>query len=163
MIEPIYDENIIIAIKKNKELNWYIADKFLWIMNLELLSKKELEGYFLNEELRKVRNNCKIVSNENIEIFLDNIKKYKVSIDLLKLKILERISKKGIDDEELDDFSPSLLIDFDNNILYSQYPEPFSFENYVPKNWIGKYASFIELIDLKDRYWMHKGKNLLGF
>lgn len=162
MIEPIYDENLIVAIKKNEKINWYIADKFLWIMNLNILSKDELESYFSNNELKEIRRNCMIVSNENVEIFLNKVEKYKVNIDLLKLKILERIDKNGIDDEELDDFYPTLLIDFDNNILYSQYPEPFAYENYIPKNWTGKYKTFIELIDLKDRYWIHNNRNILS-
>ena len=89
MIEPIYDENLIVAIKKNEKINWYIADKFLWIMNLNILSKDELESYFSNNELKEIRRNCMIVSNENVEIFLNKVEKYKVNIDLLKLKILE--------------------------------------------------------------------------
>lgn len=161
MIEPMYDETLIVSIKKNQEINWYIANKFMWIMNLNILSKEELEDYFTDSELKEIRNDCMELSNENIIRFLNKIEKYKVNIDLLKLKILERISSTGY--YELEDFYPALLIDFDNNTLYSQYPEPFAFENYVSNNWRGKYESFLELIDEKDRYWIHKGRNILEY
>lgn len=163
MLEPIYAENLIVAIKHKNYLNWYIADRYLWIMNLEILSKKEIERYFSNNDLEEVRKNCIILTDYNSEIFINKIEKYKVNVDLLKLKILERIADNGIEYEELDDFYPTLLIDFDNSVLYSQYPEPFAYENYVPQNWNGKYESFIDLIDLEDKYWIHKGKSLLGF
>ena len=162
MTEPIYDEIFIVAIKKNQKINWYIANKYLWIMNLNILSKEELEDYFSDSELKEIRKDFIELSSENIVDFLNKIEKYKVNIDLLKLKILERISNNDINSDELIDFYPTLLIDIDNNIFYSQYPEPFAFENYIPKNWIGKYESFMTLIDEKDMYWMHRGKNILG-
>ena len=53
------------------------------------------------------------------------------------------------------------MMDFDNKVLYSQYPEPFSFENYIPNGWEGKYDSFFENIKEENKYWIYKGKNLL--
>ena len=53
------------------------------------------------------------------------------------------------------------MLDFDKKTLYSQFPEPFGFENYIPKDWQGKYMSFIENIKDEDKYWIYKNRNLL--
>lgn len=157
-MEPIYDEIIIVGINWKNKLNWYVADKFLWIMNLEMLSKEDIENYFQDEELRNKRQNIKVLSEENIEMFLERIQENKLEENELRLKILNRIEKE---DEEIDEYYPTLLLDFDNKILYSQYPEPFSFENYVPENWEGKYESFFDNIEDENRYWIYKDRNLL--
>ena len=157
-MEPSYDEIIIVAITFKNKLNWYIADKFLWIMNLEMLSKEDLDNYFEDEELKSKRYDIRILSEENIEKFLTKIKEYKLDENVLRLKILNRLEKQ---DDEIDEYYPVLMMDFDNKILYSQYPEPFSFENYIPNGWEGKYDSFFENIKEENKYWIYKGKNLL--
>jgi len=160
MNNPVYDEIIIVGIILNKKLEWYVANKFLWIMDLEKLPKIEYEYYFGNDELKEVRQDINVISINNIQIFLDRIKIYKADINNLRLKILDKIIEKKEKDEGLEDFYPALLLDFDNMILYSQYPEPFEFENYVPDNWEGKYMSFIDCVNDEDKYWIYKNKNL---
>lgn len=157
-MEPSYDEIVIVGITFKNKLNWYIADKFLWIMNLEMLSKEDLDNYFEDEELKSKRYDIRILSEENIEKFLTKIKEYKLDENVLRLKILNRLEKQ---DDEIDEYYPVLMMDFDNKVLYSQYPEPFSFENYIPNGWEGKYTSFFENIKEENKYWIYKGKNLL--
>ncbi len=159
--KPIYDKEIIVGVIFNNTFNWYITDKFFWIMDLKKLSKIDYDNYFSNNELKKVRNGIIVLSKENAELFLDNIKEYKADVNILRLNILNEITKKN-EEDELEEYYPSLMIDFDKNILYSQYPEPLGFENYVPDNWEGKYISFIDNIENKNKYWIYKNKNLLS-
>ena len=44
---------------------------------------------------------------------------------------------------QISDVLPSLYVNFDEEELTSCYPEPASYENFVPCNWIGKYDDFI--------------------
>ncbi|PAF34010.1 hypothetical protein CHH69_18115, partial [Terribacillus saccharophilus] len=39
------------------------------------------------------------------------------------------------------------------------YPEPASYEVYVPDNWVGTYEEFIEQIPRDYRYWIVNGHN----
>lgn len=76
-------------------------------------------------------------------------------------KLEEAYRKKGYNDKLA--YNPSILIDFENRVFISYYPEPESFEAFVPDGWIGKYQDFTEEIPEKQRYWMDEnGKNLIG-
>lgn len=156
--DPIYDEKIIVGVIYNNIFNWYVTDKTLWIMDYTKMHKNDCESYFSNQEINAIRKDIKILSENNIELFLEKIKYYKVNVTNLRLKILNKIMENN-KENELEDFYPVLLLDFDKKILYSQYPEPFAFENYVPDNWEGKYISFIDFINDENKYWIYKNKN----
>lgn len=159
MNTPIYDERIIVGVIYNNVFNWYITNKLLWIMNIEKLSLRDYKECFEDKEFNENRKDINILSEKNIKLFLDRIDNYKICIDNLRLKILEEIEQH--EDYVLEEYYPVLLLHFDKKIIYSQYPEPFGFENYVPDNWQGIYASFIELIEPENQYWIYKDRNLL--
>lgn len=158
---PIYDEIIIVGTIFNNNFDWYITNKLFWIMDLKKLPKNDYDNYFRDKKNKEIRKDIITLSHENIRLFLDKIKEYKVdNIDKLRLEILNRIRDQD-KETELEDYYPSLMLDFDKKILYSQFPEPFGFENYIPQNWEGKYMSFIDYIEDENKYWIYKNKNLL--
>lgn len=158
---PIYDNIIIVGVIFNKKFEWYITNKLFWIMELEKLSKEDYDDFFKCKENKEAREGIITLSEKNVRIFLDRITQYRVNnINELRLKILDEIKKKSVE-SELEEYYPALMLDFDKKILYSQFPEPFEFENYVPENWTGKYMSFIEYIKDEDKYWIYKNRNLL--
>lgn len=157
---PVYDDIIIVGIFYKNEFNWYIADKYIWIMDLKkFLNNIELEKLSDESVYYKIRKDIITLSEKNVEIFLDRLRDYKVDTNLLRLEIFNEIIKRG-SNLDLEDYYPVLMLDFNKKILYSQYPEPIEFEKYIPNDWKGKYESFIEYVDLKDRYWIYKGKNI---
>lgn len=158
--KPVYDEIIIVGIIFNNKFNWYIANKELWILDLTKLSKNNFENYFKTPINKQIRENIITLSDDNAKLFLDRLQVFKVdNIDQLRLNILDEI--KNPNSEGLEDYYPTLMINFDEKILYSQFPEPFAYEKYIPNDWIGKYDSFIDYIELKNKYWIYKDKNLL--
>ena len=157
---PIYDEIIIVGVNFNNKFNWYITNKLLWIMDLEKISKKEYDNYFDNQEINEIRKDIITLSEKNADIFLDRLKPYVADINDLRLNIINKLIGEN-QEIELEEYYPTLMLDFDKKILYSQYPEPFRFENYVPETWEGKYISFIDYIQNENKYWLYKGKNLL--
>ena len=159
--DPIYDDKIIVGVIFNNKFSWYITDKLLWIMDLKKMSQNDYKEYFSNKKIKNIREDIITLSEKNIEIFLDKIIVYKVDITKLRLKILSKIMNTNRENE-LEDFYPVMLLDFDKKILYSQYPEPFAFENYIPDNWEGKYTSFIDYIDDENKYWIYKNKNFFA-
>jgi len=53
-------------------------------------------------------------------------------------------------------------VDFDEKTFYLLFPEPASFEEYVPSGWKGTYEDFTGLIPKIEKYWVNKdGENLL--
>ena len=156
---PIYDEVIIVGVLFNNNFNWYITNKLFWIMDLTKLTKNDYDNYFKNKENYDIRKDIIILSEDNIELFLNRIEKYKININSLRLNILNKIEEKN---QELEAYYPALMLDFNKKILYSQFPEPIGFENYVPYNWEGKYHSFIDYIEDEKKYWIFKNINILN-
>ncbi|HDR8081345.1 TPA: hypothetical protein QCZ22_002989, partial [Bacillus cereus] len=112
-----------------------------------------------NDETEE-RNGIKVFDHENVEVFLVRINQYKTTKEELNYLLLENIKRKNAG-EDLLDFSPILLINFDNKILYSMFPELASYENYVPKDWSGTYEDFTEFIPTSEKYWIDKFNNNL--
>lgn len=150
MLEPIYDTNIVVGIKLENNIEWYILDKYMCFM--------EGNDIEFNGETKEIRSLFPNISEKNIVAFLKQIEKYKMNLDLIRLSILEAIKK----DKDLEDFFPVLLIDFDEKIFFSQYPEPIDYEYYLPENWEEKYISFRKYIPEEKQYWKYKGKDLFN-
>lgn len=52
-------------------------------------------------------------------------------------------------------FQPSIYINWDKKSVYSQFPEPASFEDLVPEPWEGHYYDFTGFIPQKEKYWLN--------
>lgn len=162
ILEPLYAENIVVAVIYNNEFRWYVTDKELWFLDYSKLDNayKNLGVSIEDNYEMEERNGIKVLDNENVEVFLLRINKYNVTKEELNYLLLENIKSKN-EGEDLLDFSPVLFINFDDKILYSMFPEPASYEEYVPKDWIGKYESFTEFIPESEKYWIDKFHNNL--
>ena len=148
MLKPIYDTNIIVGIKLENKVEWYILDKYMCFMEG---SDIEFTG-----ETKEIRNLVPIISEENILPFLTQIKKYKMNIDFIRLSILDAMKKN----EDLEDYFPVVLMDFDKKIFFSQYPEPIDYDYFLPEHWKEEYTSFKKYIPEEKQYWKYKGKDL---
>ncbi|PEP88846.1 hypothetical protein [Bacillus toyonensis] len=162
ILEPLYAENIIVAVIYKNEFKWYVTDKELWFLDYIKLDNayKNLGVSIEDNDEPGERNGIQVLNNENVEVFLLRINKYNVTKEELTYLLLENIKSKHAG-EDLLDFSPVLLINFDNKILYSMFPEPASYENYVPKDWIGTYEDFTKFIPTAEKYWIDKFNNNL--
>ncbi|MFC9446975.1 hypothetical protein ACTJJY_21145 [Bacillus sp. 22475] len=162
VLEPLYAENIVVAVIYNDELKWYVTDKELWFLDYNKLDNAyknlgiNIEGTDETEE----RNGIKVLDNENVKSFLPRIKKYNTTKEELNYLLLENIKSKN-EGADLLDFSPVLLINFDDKILYSMFPEPASYEEYVPKDWDGRYEDFTEFIPESEKYWIDESNTNL--
>lgn len=159
MIVPQYAENIIVGIKNRNQFGWYVIDKFLCLLDLNKLNSQDYELYMQNEEFRNIRINYKLIDNNNIENFLDEIDCFKVKPENLQMMIMNSV--KDISNSNIDDFYPVLFFDFDNHSLYSQYPEYFDFKSFLPQNWEFYYSDFSDLIANDNRYWIYKNCNII--
>lgn len=157
-MKPIYAENIIVAIKDDNAIEWYILEKdFCFLDYTKLEEAYQKKGYEIVVD-DTPRFGIKVINELTKKSFLNKIKGYKIATDELR-KML--INEKKYSEKLA--YNPSILMDFDNRILISHYAEPESFECFVPDGWKGKYQNFEKDIPLTQRYWLDEnGINLIG-
>lgn len=157
MLEPIYAENVIVGVIHKKQFQWYVTDRELWYLDyVKFAQAFENEGDLaVDEYIEPERKGMEILSSENAGLFLKRIESYKGDAATL-LKLFENKIESG-EEEDVLDFIPSFFVDFDQKVFYSLFPEPASFEEYVPSDWKGTYEDFTALIPETEKYWINKG------
>ena len=112
---------------------WYISDKEIWYLDYQ----KRIEEYrkigreIKEEYIDEKRKDLLCIEENNVLLFLKRIEEDECSTGDLKNLFLQN--------QEEDDYRPSLYVDFDKKLLYSMYIEPASYEDYVPVGWNAKY------------------------
>ena len=86
MLEPIYDTNIIVGIKINNKIEWYILDKYMCFMTCDDIKFKK--------DTKEIRQQIPNISEKNVILFLKLIEKYKLNIDKIRMTMLEAIQKR---------------------------------------------------------------------
>ncbi len=140
---PEYAQNLIVGVVFQNIWTWFITEREYWFLNVEM----------------EDRFGIKVLDQNTAEDFIHKIDEYKVSTQELTRMLVELKEAFQTYDEVLE-FLPTIYVDFDKKEFYSLYPEPMSFEDYVPEGWIGKYLDFYELVPLEERYWMIDQINL---
>ena len=97
------------------------------------------------EYIDEERRDLLYVDEKNALLFLKRIEEDECSTGDLKELFLQN--------QEEDDYMPSLYVNFDKKLLYSMYMEPASYEHYVPVGWIGKFKKFFDIIPEEKCYW----------
>ena len=109
---------------------WYISDKEIWYLDYQ----KRIEEYrkigreIKEEYIDEKRKDLLCIEENNVLLFLKRIEEDECSTGDLKNLFLQN--------QEEDDYRPSLYVDFDKKLLYSMYIEPASYEDYVPVGWM---------------------------
>lgn len=154
--KPKYAETIIALVKYKKSYKWFVTDKEIWFLDLKKLISSYLEKGFVihNPEDFSGRFDIAVVNEDTVEEFLQRISEFEV----INEELMEILVQRGY--SHISDMLPSLYVDFDDKELTSFYPEPASYELYVPNGWLGKYEQFIGHIPEDYRYWIVNGDNL---
>ena len=157
-MKPVYAQDVVVAIKDKGILEWYVLNTDLCFMDYGKLVMAERKRGIYAEANAASRFDIMVVNESSKDEFLDKIKEFKVSTAELKEMLLQ---EKTFNDRLA--YNPAIYIDFDSSRLISYYPEPESFENYVPDGWTGEYFCFDDMIPKEKRYWEDEdGKSLIG-
>ena len=72
VLEPIYAENIIVAVIHNNEFKWYVTDKELWFLDYNKLDNEyETLGIEVEDEYEAdERKGIKVLNEEYIDLLL---------------------------------------------------------------------------------------------
>jgi hypothetical protein len=158
-IQVQYGENIIVAVVLRNKWSWYVTEKDYWFLDLIKLEKAFLiKGYRLPHlGDYSDRFNIGVLDENSVDKFLDEISEFKVtSVELRELVL--KLACCGKESENFPtELTPSLLVDFDNKLVMSYFPEPASFENFIPDGWKGLYENFLDKVPIQERYWVIDG------
>jgi hypothetical protein len=100
-----------------------------------------------------------VLNEETASAFLQAIQEEQVTAIELRSE-LHHFRETDPTGDEWFKYVPSFLVDFDKRLFFSMFPEPASFEHYMPDGWIGSYKDFLDMVPEKERYWMVQGKSL---
>lgn len=159
LIQPEYCENIIVGVTYMRKFHWYVTNKTIWILDYQ---KKydSLEKYYAQighskkqfiYEVGDFNSFCKdrwgisVLNNDSAKVFFSKIEQNEADTDELK-KAFDCADDKS-------DYFPVLYIDFDKRELFSYFPEPENFQDFVPDGWNGVYKNFDNLIPIDKKYW----------
>ena len=148
MVEIDLNEQFIIYVIYKGCGKWYISDKEIWYLDYQ----KRIEEYrkigceIKEEYIDERRKDLLCIEEDNDLLFLKRIEEDECSTGDLKKYFLQN--------QEEDDYKPSLYVDFDKKLLYSMYIEPASYEDYAPVGWNAKYKNFLNIIPIEKCYWI---------
>lgn len=140
---PEYAQILIVGVVFNGTWSWYITEREYWFLNIEMEDRFGIE----------------VLNETTAETFLDQIVDYKVSTSELTEMLIDLNSAFQSFDEVLE-YMPTIYVNFDDRIFYSLFPEPMSFEDYVPKGWVGVYKDFYNMVPDQEQYWIVDGDHL---
>jgi len=162
-------ENIIVGLKWENSFGWYVSCKEMWFLDETILIKAYLEWAHdkglppesaISED--DERYGIPILNEDNIDLFLGRIAKYSAALDELREHLKQEVKNNNLEDVFYD-WLPALYIDFDEKVLYSQYTEPASYEDYMPQGWRGYHQDFLDMIEPHNRFWCEGRQMIFDF
>lgn len=156
-MKPSYAKNVITGVIYKKKFSWYVTHEYIWFMDYRKRYEEYRKWYsdmgrsekrFLYEtgtfeEYCGMRYGIAVLDRDSAEYFFDKIERYRISAEKLREMYMRA------DESERLAFEPAFYVDFDRRIFYSYFPEPVSYENYVPEGWQSEYREFGKKIPKK--------------
>lgn len=139
---PEYAKILIVGVVFQNQWSWYVTEREYWFLNVEMEDRFGIE----------------VLDETTAECFFERIHDYKVATSDLTCTLIELEDAFGSYDDVLE-FMPAIYVNFDDKVLYSLFPEPMSFEHYVPDGWTGEYRDFCALVPEGERYWVIQGES----
>ncbi|GGE23467.1 hypothetical protein GCM10011571_26970 [Marinithermofilum abyssi] len=142
-----------------RDWHWYVTEKDWWFLDKVKQKNAFIDLGYGHHDLGdgSERFGIDVLDETTAKEFLQYIEEYRVESKELSKMILKLKNVNHWDD--ISDYCPSLLVDFDHQQLYSLFPEPASFENYVPEGWLGVYKNFLDKVPREQRYWIINGED----
>lgn len=158
--EPEYAQNIVVGVLFRHIFAWYVTERDYWYLDYTKYHRALLAAGYAHSisDGYAERFHIAVVCEHTAELFLSLITEKHVPVRALSQMMLARKARDEQDD--LLDFAPCFLVNFDQRQFASLYPEMIRFERYVPDGWSGSYRDFLSEVPEQERYWIVDGKNL---
>lgn len=158
--EPEYAQNIIVGVIFHDIFAWYITEKDYWYLDYTKYDRALLASGYTKSSMdaSSYRFGITILNEETSDRFLSAIADQRVPANMLSHMM--EVRKEADAQNDLLDYVPCFLVDFDRRYFFSLYPEMIRFELYVPDNWIGTYKDFRSEIPEEEGYWIVNGYDI---
>jgi len=159
--EPEYAQNIVVGVLFQHSFAWYITTRDYWYLDITKY-KDALRAFGYPHPILEdysARFDIAILDEHTAESFLVHVVDQRVPASALTQMMLDRKVHDTYND--LLDFVPCFLVDFDQRQFSSLYPEMIRFERYIPEGWIGSFRDFLSDVPIEERYWIVNGEDLL--
>jgi hypothetical protein len=155
-VMPEYNHNIIVGVVWRGEWQWYVTEKEMWVLDYIKWGQSYADAGFghMAPDDAADRFGIPVVNEVSAGHFLECIRDCRTNSEELGLLLEAALMS---DPEDLTELAPTLMVDFDRQVLVSWHPEPMSFERYVPDRWIGEYRAFLREVPKEERYWILDG------
>ena len=169
-LEPEYAQNIIVGVIFCNTFAWYVTDKDYWYLDYTKYNRALLaSGYnkSISEDYSH-RFNIAILNEDTAEHFLLQIENRRIPASMLsEMMLVQRQMYEEYDSldseayyNDILDFIPCFLVNFDQRQFSSLYPEMIRFELYIQDGWTDTDRNFLSEIPEEERYWIINGRNL---
>ncbi|MBN1430248.1 MAG: hypothetical protein JXB07_17900 [Anaerolineae bacterium] len=169
-VEPKYAENIIVAVAHRREWSWYVSAKELWVMDWRRWA--EDWGQNPDETDYSSRFGIEVLDVSTAKTFFQRMGQYRETTGFLRNLVGKVYDYRGLKTFKFEEQAelladlwhliPSLLLDFDNKQLISNYPETdLVLEHYMPTSWTVKGTSLFEVVPSAHRYWIIDGRDAM--
>lgn len=158
--EPEYAQDIVVGVLFRHAFAWYVTEREYWILDRTKYNRAlSVAGYArLVSESYADRFHIAILDEKTAAYFLSSIVEKRVPTSALSQMMLA--CRAHDEQDDLLDFAPCLLVNFDQQQFSSQFPEMIRFERYVPDGWSGSYRDFLSEVPAEERYWIVDGKDV---
>ncbi len=158
--EPEYAQNIVVGVLFRHVFAWYVTEREYWYLDYTKYHRALLAAGYAHpiSESYADRFYMAIVNEHTAELFLSLIAEKCVPARALSQMMVAR--KAHDEQNDLLDFAPCFLVNFDQRQFSSLYPEMIRFEHYIPDGWSGSSRDFLSEVPEEERYWIVDGKDL---
>lgn len=145
---PIKDKNIIVGVKYKDKFKWYICPKILWVFDLSILNPGQRIKYA--KEISTYRPDLEYINDKNFTKLLDNISELNIDTYKLAFNYSNMIAH---DERFIEDYLPSLYIDFDEKIYYYHTENSDLYLRGMTREYKYIDEDFLYHISEENRYW----------
>lgn len=161
------DEKVVVAVRHQKRIRWFRAERPVWVLDHEKWRDSFLkEGFAVPNLDPNDRFGVSVVTAENTPRYLEGLKDLEVSKMALAEDLRRRIplARSWWD---VADIFPIALIDFDLRRLGAFYADGTRIERYVPDGWTSEFVDFSivypeAIFPAADKFWVIEGIDLLS-
>ncbi len=159
-------EIVVTVIRYHEKIRWFRSDRDLWVLDVNKWRNEFISyGYDVPDFNDQYRFGIRVVNQETVEKFLENMSDFEISKSKLSFELARRFTTAS-SWWDIKDLFPILFVDFDNKHVGAFYSEGTPMERYIPDGWTGEFIDFADeyeesIFSSSEKFWIKGDSDLL--
>lgn len=159
-------EIVVTVIRYHEKIRWFRSDRDLWVLDVNKWRNEFISyGYDVPDFNDQYRFGIRVVNQETVEKFLENMSDFEISKSKLSFEFAKRYTT-ATSWWDVNDLFPILFVDFDNKRVGAFYSEGTPMERYIPDGWTGEFIDFADeyeenIFSSSEKFWIKGDSDLL--